>query len=169
MVFLLRLKPDEENSRKVWARVIWQGFRHADMTSRVLGQESPMLSRLGRNLVLFIPTKARWRLFGADVKSAFLQADEVTEVTTTSRSPMRHMRLKCVIREDQHLRWTKPMFGDCRAPRFCRIIWRRRSAPSWTSRWRMPDLSAIVVETRPGPSGVRQLSAAVPVVTARVV
>lgn len=84
----------------------------------MLDKENPTLSRLGRNSVLLVSANTRWKLFGADVNSAFLQADEVTPMTTNYVVPTSGMRRICGLTEDEYLHLTKFMFGDCRAPRF---------------------------------------------------
>ena len=43
------------------------------------------MSRLGRNIILLTAGISRWRLFIADVKSAFLQADDQT---STAANPI---------------------------------------------------------------------------------
>ena len=105
--------------RKPNARVIWQGFKHADSTTKVLDKESPTLSRLGRNVILLTAGVSRWRLFTADVKSAFLQADDQTSTAENPRYgvPNRDMQRIMGLNENEYMHLVKPMFGDPRAPR----------------------------------------------------
>ncbi len=56
-----------------------QGFKLQEVTLKKLETESPTLSRLGRNMVIAVAAAMRWKIFGADVKSAFLQADDIVE------------------------------------------------------------------------------------------
>ena len=116
--FLLKWKTMDDGTRKPNARVIWQGFKHSDSVSKVLDKESPTLSRLGRNVIVMISGIYQWPLFTADVKSAFLQADEVTDKATNYGIPNRDMQRILGLNEDEYLWLVKPMFGDPRAPRF---------------------------------------------------
>ena len=115
--FLLKWKAADGGTRTASARVIWQGFKHEDATSKVLDKESPTLSRLGRNFILMIAAIKEWALFVADVKSAFLQADEVEAHVKNYGIPTREMQRFLGIDEDTYVHMVKPMFGDPMAPR----------------------------------------------------
>ena len=56
--------------------MILQGFKHKDVVTGEVIKESPTLSRLGRFTIFLILTMNNWKFFTADVKSAFLQADD---------------------------------------------------------------------------------------------
>ena len=115
--FLLKWKPTDEGSRKASARVIWQGFKHEDATSKVLDKESPTLSRLGRNFILMISAIKGWPLFAADVKSAFLQADVVSTDVKNYGIPTREMQRLLGMDEETFVHMVKPMFGDPMSPK----------------------------------------------------
>ncbi|CAK0791252.1 unnamed protein product [Prorocentrum cordatum] len=75
--FLLKWKV-KDGKRVANARVLYQGFKHRDVAEGQLDKEAPTLSRLGRHTVLLWAALRKWRLFAADVKSAFLQAEDVS-------------------------------------------------------------------------------------------
>ena len=78
--FLQRWKPTSEG-RKANARVILQGFRHKDVLNENLVKESPTLSRLGRITIMVWATHRSWKLWCADVKSAFTQSNSIDDST----------------------------------------------------------------------------------------
>ena len=82
--FLRRWKPTIEGP-KTNARVIVQGFKHYDVLNENLQKESPTLSRLGRMLVMIWAMHRQWKIWCADVKSAFMQANNIDLHETTSR------------------------------------------------------------------------------------
>ena len=63
----------------------------------------------------------RWKAFSADVKSAFMQADQIDEDTRIYIKPSADMRRRLErlmgLKHDEVLRALKPAFGDVRAPR----------------------------------------------------
>ena len=98
------------------ARVIVQGFRHKDVLENDLDKESPTLSRVGRMLTLQWACQNQWKVFSADVKSAFMQADSIDETTRIYIKPSSDMRRR--LEKMMNLREAaKPAFGDVRAPR----------------------------------------------------
>ena len=103
------------------ARVIIQGFRHKDVLENDLEKESPTLSRVGKMLTLQWACQNQWKVFSADVKSAFMKADSIDETTRIYIKPSSDMRRRLEkmmnLRDHQVLKATKPAFGDVRAPR----------------------------------------------------
>ena len=103
------------------ARVIIQGFKHKDVLEKQLETESPTLSRIGRMLIYVMATHRRWKLFSADVKSAFMQANSIDDCTRIYVKPTNDMRRRLErlmgLQHHQILKATKPAFGDVRAPR----------------------------------------------------
>ena len=118
--FLQRWKKTEEGE-VANARVIIQGFRHKDVMNEKLDTEAPTLSRLGRFLILNLLVHKKWKAFSADVKSAFMQADQIDEETRIYIKPSADMRRRLErlmgLKPDEVLRALKPAFGDVRAPR----------------------------------------------------
>ena len=118
--FLQRWKKTEQGT-VANARVIIQGFRHKDVMNEKLETEAPTLSRLGRFLVMTMLVHKRWKAFSADVKSAFMQADQIDEDTRIYIKPSADMRRRLErlmgLKHDEVLRALKPAFGDVRAPR----------------------------------------------------
>ena len=114
-------KPEHPNGRVANARVILQGFRHNDVLTKELEKESPTLSRVGRMSILNMLTHKQWKLFSADVKSAFMQADSIDADTRIYIQPTADMRRRLErmmgLKEYEILKATKPPFGDVRAPR----------------------------------------------------
>ena len=118
--FLQRWKPTPEG-HKANARVIIQGFKHRDVLNENLLKESPTLSRLGRMLVMIWAVHRRWRIWCADVKSAFMQSNTIDDTTRIYVRPPAEMRRRperlMGLKEHEILKATKPAFGDVRAPR----------------------------------------------------
>ena len=118
--FLQRWKPTADG-HVANARVILQGFRHIDVLSENLVRESPTLSRLGRMMVMVWATHRSWKLWCADIKSAFMQADSIDDSTRIYVRPPAEMRRRLErlmgLRSHEILKATKPAFGDVRAPR----------------------------------------------------
>jgi hypothetical protein len=100
-----------------------QGFKLQEVTSNKLETESHTLRRLGRNMVIAVAAAMRWKIFGADVKSAFLQADDIVEkegLRIFGLPPFdmrRRLERMMNLKPNQILRTRKPAFGDVRAPR----------------------------------------------------
>ena len=105
------------------ARIIIQGFHLHDVNSERVEKESPTLSRLGRNIILMYCATKGWKLFSADVKSAFLQSDDIVETYglrifgEPSADMRRRLERMMSLQPHQILRMRKPAFGDVRAPR----------------------------------------------------
>ena len=118
--FLQRWKPTKEGPQAN-ARVIIQGFKHKDVLNEELERESPTLSMLGRHSVYVMATHKRWKLWSADVKSAFMQADSIDATTRIYIRPPADMRRslekKIDLKPWQIMKACKPAFGDVRAPR----------------------------------------------------
>ena len=118
--FLLRWK-GTKTGKEANARVIIQGFRHKDVLTEELDRESPTLSRVGKMLLLQWAVQMKWKLFGADVKSAFMQANSIDETTRIYIKPTTEMRRRLErlmdLKPHELLKATKPAFGDVRAPR----------------------------------------------------
>ena len=112
--FLQRWKPTADGP-KANARVIIEGFKHCDVLNENLQKESPTLSRLGRMLVMIWAVHRQWKIWCADVKSAFMQANSIDESTRIYVKPPAEMMMG--LKEDEILKATKPAFGDVRAPR----------------------------------------------------
>ena len=118
--FLQRWKKTPEG-QKANARVIIQGFKHKDVLEKELETDSPTLSRVGRMLIYVMAVHQGWKIFSADVKSAFMQADSIDESTRIYVKPTAEMRRRLErlmgLKPHQILKATKPAFGDVRAPR----------------------------------------------------
>ena len=118
--FLQRWKKTPEGE-KANARVIIQGFKHRDVLEQCLEKDSPTLSRTGRMLIYTLVVHKRWKLFSADVKSAFMQANSIDESTRIYVRPTSDMRRRLErlmgLKPHQLLKAVKPAFGDVRAPR----------------------------------------------------
>ncbi|CAK0862702.1 unnamed protein product [Prorocentrum cordatum] len=125
--FLLKWKV-KDGQRVANARVLYQGFKHRDVAEGQLDKEAPTLSRLGRHTVMLWAALRKWRLFAADVKSAFLQAEDVSaHGIKLYASPTKEMRDMLVhqigLQPGQLLKMIKPCFGDPRSPK----LWHHRS------------------------------------------
>ncbi|CAK0823245.1 unnamed protein product [Prorocentrum cordatum] len=110
------------------ARVLYQGFKHRDVAEGQLDKEVPTLTRLGRHTVMLWASLRKWRLFAADVKSAFLQAEDASvHGIKLYASPTKEMRDTLVhqigLQPGQLLKMIKPCFGDPRSPK----LWHYRS------------------------------------------
>ena len=118
--FLQRWKPTSEGP-KPNARVILQGFKHKDVLTENLQRESPTLSRHGRITLMVWAVHRKWKLWCADVKSAFMQSDSIDDTTRIYVRPPGEMRRRLErlmgLRSHEILKATKPAFGDVRAPR----------------------------------------------------
>ena len=118
--FLQRWKPTKEG-KVANARVIIQGFRRKDVLNEELDRESPTLSRTGRMLILQWACQLGWKVFAADVKSAFMQSRSIGEETRIYNRPTAEMRKRLERLMDlkpwELVKATKPAFGDVRAPR----------------------------------------------------
>ena len=118
--FLLKYK-EKDGKKKANARLILQGFRHVDVTSKKLETESPTLSKGSRSLIMLLCCQMGWKIFSADVKSAFLQSDDIDQEIRLFAVPNRDIRKRLArlmdLKDFQILRILKPAFGDVRAPR----------------------------------------------------
>ncbi len=147
--FLLKWKQKGEE-KKASARVTMQGFKHGDVLTQKLDTEVPTLPRLGRNVILQvactmhwkIARTMHWKIFVADVKSAFLQADDIVETENLrifgipGADMRRHLERLMGLRPDQILRMRKPTFGDVRAPK----LWRKTVGRAFTERGFRPHV-----------------------------
>ncbi len=117
--------------KKATARDILQGFKHRDVLSGEIAKESPTLTRLGRMVIFMISAVKRWPLWLSNVKSAFLQSEDIrSEGVRLYGKPPIDME-KClvklqVMKTGQVLLMTKPAFGDVRAPK----LWNNRITTS---------------------------------------
>ena len=120
MRFLLKYK-NKDGKQVANARIILQGFKHSDVTTKKLDTESPTLSKVGRSLVVFLCAQMGWKVWTADVKSAFLQADRIDDEVRIFAIPNADIRKRLArmigLKEDEILRILQPAFGDVRAPR----------------------------------------------------
>ena len=117
--FLQRWKPTK-TGKKANARVIIQGFRHRDVLENTLDRESSTLSMTGRSCIYLVAVHKPWKLWTADVKSAFMQADEIGSSTRIYIQPSADMRRrlerKIGLKPWEVMKATRPAFGDVRAP-----------------------------------------------------
>ena len=124
--YLLKWKV-KDGKKKANARVILQGFKHRDVLSGEIAKESPTLTRLGRMVIFMISAMKHWPLWLGDVKSAFLQSEDIRSegVHLYGKPPVdmeqRLVRLQ-VMKPGQVLLMKKPAFGDVRAPK----LWNNR-------------------------------------------
>ncbi|CAK0816650.1 unnamed protein product [Prorocentrum cordatum] len=119
--FLLKWKM-KDGQKVANARVLYQGFKHRDVAEGQLDKEAPTLSRLGRHTVMLWASLRKWRLFTADVKSAFLQAEDVSvrglKLYASPTKEMREMLSQQIgLQPGQLLKMIKPCFGDPRSPK----------------------------------------------------
>ena len=120
--FLLKYKM-EGTEQMASARVILQGFKHIDVLSKKPDVESPTMPGRGRHTIYFWAVTKGWKLFGADVKSAFLQSEDIVEnqglriFGVPSADMRRRLEPMMGLRPDEVLLMRKPPFGDPRAPR----------------------------------------------------
>lgn len=118
--FLQRWKPTK-TGKVANARVILQGFRHKDVLTEELDGESPTLSRTGRMLILIWACQLGWKVFAANVKSAFMQSKSIDVQTRIFIKPTAEMRRRLErlmgLKPWVLLKATKLAFGDVRAPR----------------------------------------------------
>ena len=89
--FLQRWKATPEGE-KTNARVIIQGFKQKDALEKELETDSPTLSRVGRMLIYVMAVHQSWKVFSANVRSAFMQADSIDESTRIYVKPTAEMR-----------------------------------------------------------------------------
>ena len=121
MRYLLKWK-EKDGVKVANARIILQGFKHYDVLTKKLETESPTLSRNGRMLLLQMAAQQGWKTWTADVKSAFLQADNMDDEVRIFATPNADIRRRLArmmgLEDDECMRVLKPAFGDVRAPRF---------------------------------------------------
>ena len=79
MRILLKWAQDDQGKWIIKARVIMQGFKILHLLDKRVEKESGTLSRMGRFLLYVLSTHMGWKLFTADVKSAFLQSPEAAK------------------------------------------------------------------------------------------
>ncbi|CAK0886983.1 unnamed protein product, partial [Prorocentrum cordatum] len=125
--FLLKWKM-KDGQKVANARVLYQGFKHRDVAEGQLDKEAPTLSRLGQHTVMLWASLRKWRLFTVDVKSAFLQAEDVSvrglKLRACPTKEMREMLSQQIgLQPGQLLKMIKPCFGDPRSPK----LWHYRS------------------------------------------
>ena len=119
--FLLKWKM-KAGVKTASARVIMQGFKHKDVLEGEVDKDSPTLSRLGRHCVFQHCSQRQWKLFLADVKSAFLQSEDIVpkglRIFGKPNADMRRRLGKTLgLKANEVLRMKKPAFGDVRAPK----------------------------------------------------
>ncbi|CAK0900583.1 unnamed protein product [Prorocentrum cordatum] len=125
--FLLKWQV-KDGQRVANARVLYQGFKHRNLAEGQLDKEAPALSRLGRHTVMLWAALGKWRLFAADVKSTFLQAEGVgahgIKLCASPTKEMRGMLARQIgLQPGQLLKVIKPCLGGPRSPK----LWRYRS------------------------------------------
>ena len=118
--FLQRWKPTKEG-QKANARIIIQGFKHRDVLEDTVDKEAPTLSMVGRSSIYLFAVVRQLKLWSADVKTAFQQADNIEQEARVFIQPSAEIRRllerKIGLKPWQIMRASKPAFGDCRAPR----------------------------------------------------
>ena len=107
--FLQRWKATK-SGKVAHARVIIQGFKHRDVLNENLLKESPTLSRMGRMVIMTWGVHRRWKLWCADVKSAFMQSNSIDEDNCIYVRPPAEMRRRLErlmgLKEDEILKAT---------------------------------------------------------------
>ena len=73
--WLLKWTKNPDGSDRAKARLVLQGYNDPDALAGKIATTSPVTSRLGRNLCLTLASCEGWRLWCADIKTAFLQAE----------------------------------------------------------------------------------------------
>ncbi len=73
--FLLKWSKNPDGTRRAKARLVVQGFRDPDALDGKLTTSSPTALRISRIFILVLPRTAGWKLFTADVTTAFLQME----------------------------------------------------------------------------------------------
>ena len=119
-------------------------------------KESPTLSKVSKHAIMLIAVVKGWWLWSADVKSAFLQADDVgNHGIRLFGKPTKEMETRLVsmgvMKTGQVLQMHKPAFGDVRAPR----LWNRKIDSSLKQDgWHVHKLDpCLYVSYRPWRSG----------------
>ena len=117
--FILKWSKHADGTPRAKARLITQGFRDPDALAGVLTTESPTLSRLARNYILFIAAMNGWLTFSADISTAFLQGKEheASRTLWIRLSNEANRMLGLPSDGSKLLRLKKPMYGLCDAPR----------------------------------------------------
>ena len=115
--FLQRWK----QGQKANARIIIQGFKHRDALEDTVDKEAPTLSMVGRSSIYLFAVVRQLKLWSADVKTAFQQADNIEQEARVFIQPSAEIRRllerKIGLKPWQIMRASKPAFGDCRASR----------------------------------------------------
>ncbi|CAK0874691.1 unnamed protein product, partial [Prorocentrum cordatum] len=112
----------KDGVREANARVILQEFHLEEVTSTNMEKASPTLTRLARYSILLILCQQSWKMIAADVKSAFLQANDTREqgvriFCRPTKDIQRRLAKLMNLKGDEILQMLKPAFGDVRAPR----------------------------------------------------
>ena len=111
------------------ARVIMQGFKHKDVVTGEVNKESPTLSSLGRFVMFLILAMNNWKFFTANIKSAFLQADDIVDTVglrifgVPNGDMRRRLQRLMGLKPGQVRRMRKPAFGDVLAPN----LWNKKA------------------------------------------
>ena len=122
--FLLKYKNMPDGSSEANARVLFQGFKVAEVTDRAVDKDASTLSRLGRNTILLTASVKKWLLFNGDIKNAFHQADDLeTAGIELYGEPDSFMREYLGLGPNDVLKMIKPPFGDVRSPK----LWQKKA------------------------------------------
>ena len=119
--FILNWKKNDDGTPRAKARLICQGFRDPDALNGTLQTTSPTLTRVSRNLVLYVASMLGMTLFTADITTAFLQGKEYAPDSPRAiwiKLPSDAANLLGL--GPQHgvlMKLTKPMYGLCDAPK----------------------------------------------------
>ena len=116
MRWVLTWKPgDVEGSRKAKARLIIRGFEDPNLLH--VKRDSPTLAVQSRNSLLALCALNHWPVSAGDIKTAFLNGDEMPEKDQLFGDPPVEAREILGMSEDEVLRIRKVIYGLLHAPR----------------------------------------------------
>ena len=113
--WLLKWSKNADGSDRAKARLVLQGYNDPDALAGKISTTSPVTSRLGRNLCLTLSAQEGWRVWCADVKTAFLQSAPQTRKLYV-RLPKDAAEM-IGLAPDELMILEKPMYGQMDAPR----------------------------------------------------
>ena len=112
---LLKWSKNEDGSPRAKARLIVRGYADVDALQGSLETSSPTTTRLSRSYLLSLATMCGWKLWTADISTAFLQGLP-QERKLWVRLPAECLRLLGAS-EDTRMLLVKPVYGQLDAPR----------------------------------------------------
>ena len=101
--------------RKAKARLILKGFQDPDLLT--VDRQAPTMSTLGRNAILSLAAKKRFKVFLGDIKTAYLNGDATELERRIYAEPPADVRQKLDMRPHEILRVAKAVYGLLHAPK----------------------------------------------------